>query len=41
MSHLTKKCSDDSGCASDMSEYEIDRVEKCVGFRNLYVERSY
>ena len=22
--------SDDSGCASDMSEYEIDRVEKFV-----------
>ena len=30
MSHLTKKCYPTSGCASDMSEYEIDRVEKFV-----------
>jgi len=33
--------SDDSGYASDMSEYEIDRVEKFMQFGNPYVEHSY
>jgi len=33
--------SDDSGCASDMSEYEISRRKICTPFENPYVERSY
>jgi len=29
-----------TGCASDMSEYEMDRIEKFIS-RNSYVGRSY
>jgi len=32
---------DNTGYASDMSKYEIDRVKSSCGSRNLYVECSY
>ena len=32
---------DNTGYASDMSKYEIDRIKSSCGSRNLYVECSY